>query len=234
VHVGGVVAMSRSDPAVRLRDYRTAITWWDGLPASAGLDSIAVCENSGCRILREDGSDWNRIEVLSWDGQDFDRALGKGFGEMETLRTAIAKLAGDWQGHDWIIKCNGRYRVPSVVRFCRYLRQHPDLALVADMTRNQSWCDSRFFAARLACWQSHILPTGQRINDTAGYYFEHALAAAAHRLMADGGRFSLLPFIPAIHGASGSMGHDYHAPQVILKQLLKRMLYPLKRTAFRV
>lgn len=234
VNVGGVVAMSRCDPEVRLRDYQTAIAWWDRLPPASGPDTITVCENSGCPIRRPDGSDWSRVRVVFWNGQNFDRALGKGYGEMNTLLSAFDHHSAEWAPQDWIIKCNGRYRVPSTSSFCRYLRRHPELDLVSDMSRSFSWCDSRFFAARLACWRAYILPTAPRINDSAGVYFEHVLAAAAHTLMAQGGRFSLLPFVPDICGASGSMGHSYQSPRAMLRHTLKRWLYPLKRAAFRV
>ena len=172
--------------------------------------------------------------MIAWNGQGFDRRLGKGYGEMQTLNTAIDRLAADWSDNDWVVKCNGRYRVPSAPVFCRHLKSLNKVSLVADMTRNLTWCDSRFFAARLNCWRSHILPRGGGVDDSARMYFEHVLARSAHALMAEGGQFDLLPYMPSIHGVSGSMGHNYFSPRSFFRHKLKALLYPLKRAAFRV
>lgn len=235
VDVGGVGQMQRSDPGVRLRDYQKALAWWDGQEGPEAPASVTVCENSGTDIAPAGGGAWRRLRVCSWPGQDFPRHLGKGHGEMQTIATALARHADGWNDEDWLVKCNGRYTVPSVGRFCRHLRGLAEVSLVADMTRDLQWCDSRFFAARVSCWRRHIVPMLPRIDDSRpGAAFEFALAQAAHALMAEGGRFALLPFIPRIIGVSGSMGHSYRSPGPALKLALKQLLYPLKRAAFRV
>lgn len=234
VDVGGVGLMQRSDPSVRLRDYQQAIAWWDRLEGADAPDSITVCENSATMIAPSNGGEWQHVRVHSWPGQNFPRHLGKGYGEMQTISTALTDHGSSWEDNDWLVKCNGRYTVPAIKRLCRHLRNLDDIALVADMTRNQTWCDSRLFAARVSCWKKYIIPTLPRLNDSTGSAFEYALAQAAHALMANGERFALLPFIPRIIGVSGSTGHNYRSPFPVIKLAIKQLLYPLKRAAFKV
>lgn len=230
----GVVNMHRADPSLRLSDYRSACSWWNTAFASSGLESITICDNSNHLIAPGSNTEtWGNIVSLTWDGQGFDRSLGKGYGEMQTIKAAFERLGPQWGSRDWVIKCNGRYRVPSINRLCKFIQDSDSTDLIADMSRNLSWCDSRFFAARVQCWNDALIPFGERLNDSIGFYFEHGLACAAHELMAQRKGFNLLPFAPKILGISGSMGFSYNSSFALLKQWAKRRLYPIKRAAFR-
>jgi hypothetical protein len=205
IRPGAVVALSRSDPTVRLEDYRRALAKWIRVRE---IDGVVFCENTGAdlssleaMVPRASGS-CPEVEFLSFHGQDFDPSFGKGYGEMGIIRHAVDN--SDLLARSRIvIKVTGRLFVPNIARLARSAFESEGVDLVCDLRRNMTSADSRVFCATRRFLQDYLLPYSNIVNDSQGVYFENALARAAHRAMADG---RLCAFPPRPHRMEGVAG----------------------------
>jgi hypothetical protein len=225
--------MQRNSIEDRLKDYVEALVWW---LRDSPAKHIVVVENSGydLSVLRQverdnAGHNGKIVEFISFDGQDFPRHLGKGYGEIVSLRQAVesSRLLAECGR---FVKVNGRYCVTNIDCFIEAVASGGDI--VCDLSYNLCYSDSRVFGGTLEFLRDYLLKEGQLVNDTEGIYLEHALARAAHRALADGKVWSLPPCLPAIHGISGTFDKPlesrwYHV-------LHNKIRYSLKRAMFRL
>lgn len=229
IDVKGISHMERSDAHVRLADYKGALISWLRNPA---VDSIVFVENSGYDLneLREIVANHDKckisVEFLSFDGQDFPRNLGKGYGEMIALQYAV-KHSEILAKTRKFIKVNGRYYVPNIDKIINYFSTYSDLDVMCDFSRRISWSDSRVFAGNFRFLNDYLCSTLDLINDSVGVNFEHVLARAAHRAIADGRNWSLLPCVPRLQGIYATGNIPYK--NSIHRMLAKELFYWVKR-----
>jgi len=215
IDVRGVPSLARSDPLERLSDYRWALERWVRCRA---IDSIVFVENSGYDteslqgVAREPTA--TNVEFLSFDGQNFPRNLGKGFGETLNLEHALDRSAtlasndGDWL----IMRSNGRNYVENIDVLAEALRGSTDI--LCDFKELLTWGDGRVLGGTVTFFRDYVCPYGRGVNDSNGYYFEHALARAIHRGMADGLVWRPFPERPRLRGFSGTSNRDYAESRV--------------------
>lgn len=190
----------RRDPSVRRRDYRESLAGWRRLMPET---KIVFVENSGADLeafTRE--VDVPNVEWLSLPGAPSAPERGIGYAEAEMMEQAFA-ASRTLREAGLVIKATGRLLMPHAPAFladalARRLDAQTNLA------RNLSFSDSRFVVATPTFWLAHFLPHRHQIDDSAGHFFEHALARAVNRCLADGGRWGLPPLPPAFVGVSGS------------------------------
>jgi hypothetical protein len=222
----GCAFTARADPALRLDDYRRALDRW---LSSRLFTRIVWCENSTWNL--EDLAPQRQaataagieLELLGFDGQDYDRRLGKGYGELGIIAHALdqSRLIA---AADRVIKVTGRYFVRNAAPLVRRLqRAAPDL--ICDLRLNLTVGDARIFAASPACLREDLLPLRPLANDAEGCYFEHLLARAAHLAMGRGRTWELLPMSPRIDGVGGSLDEPMrNSLSKPLRHALKRWL----------
>ena len=220
--------MSTKAGQLHLNDYRTALIRWIQVRE---VDGIVFCEGSGAdlsdlqAIASAAQSQRQQVEFLSFNGQDFDPSLGRGYGEMRIIRHAVehseliarAKL---------IIKITGRLFIPNFASIAKDAARSGDIDLICDLHSNLTSADSRVFCATRTFLQEYLLPYGEIVNDSNGIYFENALARAAHRAMADGRRFSLPTRAPRVNGVDASKNQRISAGMV--KQGMRQLLLSIK------
>jgi hypothetical protein len=225
---GGIVLTARADPAVRLADHLAALERWI---AARSFTRIVWCENSGWPLERisplagqakDAGID---LELIGFRGQDFTPALGKGYGEMGILAHAFAhsRLLAEG-GH--VCKASARYfvRNASVLRRAFEAAEPPDVC--CDLKKDLTVADSRWFGGSAAFFRTHLLPLRTMINDSAGIYFEHALARAATAALGAGMRWALPASLPRITGITGSTDLPIRlSASKVLRHRLKRALF---------
>lgn len=211
VEVRGVVYMERRDPVLRLGDYKRALKAWLSTP---NVPPIVFAENSGYpndelqAVVREHENARHPVEFLSFDDNNYPRTLGKGFGELRTIRYALdnSRLIG---ADTLVVKVTGRHYVPNV----NDVIVRPDPANVVDvycdLRGNLTWADTRLFCAMPGFIREYFLPMEEAIDDTAGVTIEHALGRAAHLAMSKGRRWSMFPHAPVIRGISGTADFTY-------------------------
>ncbi|HEY5993158.1 MAG TPA: hypothetical protein VIU46_01005 [Gallionellaceae bacterium] len=208
IDVCGVAFTERSDIETRHKDYQIALRKW---LKNRYVGRIVVVENSGYdlaalkQIVAEEKSG-KQVEFISFFGQDFPRHLGKGYGEAQ----ALARVASDSRllgSSGSFIKINGRYYVPNAHRFLEQL--NPDVDVMTNLSKGLTWSDSRVFGGSSKFLKDYLCPEGRRVDDSASFFFEHALACATHRAIADGLNWVLLPCTPHIDGMSGTANSLY-------------------------
>jgi len=139
--------------------------------------NIVFVNNSGEDIRSKVGDCKGRIEYLSFNGNDFDRKLGKGYGEFMILQYAF-QHSKFIQQSQYIIKITGRLIVENISKVILL----NDVILCCPKNKiygikNDDTCiiDSRCFVASKEFFVDLFLAKGNLINDTNGYYFEHLL-----------------------------------------------------------
>jgi hypothetical protein len=230
IECGGTPLVERQKASVRESDYLWAIKGW---VQTEEYDTLIFCENSGAPLQRieECAISFNKFQhkliFLSCDKNAGARKKGKGYGEMEIIRHAIDSVP-DLEPGQLIVKVTGRLRAYNASQLLRELAgSGMDIACL--LRRNLSEADSRLFGITVKCAREQLLPRQETIDDLEGRFFENALADAVHATILSGGRWSLLPCEPFLHGFSGSSGIRFgfspfeRAKKMLRHQLAKRL-----------
>jgi hypothetical protein len=225
IDVRGIANMERSDVRLRLDDYLRALGRWLDDP---WVRNIVVIENSGypldelqALVLRHPSG--KQVEFLSFDGQDFPRSLGKGYGETITLRHAL-EHSQQLRRTDHFLKANGRYYISNVREVLSCMA--PTTSVFCNITKSLSYSDSRVFGGDRE-FLAYFCKEGARIDDAVGFWFEHALARAALHAIADGRSWQFIRRLPVIEGYSGTLNRLYTEPRWRLR--LKGLGHSLKQ-----
>lgn len=205
--------VARIDVGERLSDYRSGLAAWLGR-----LDrhwSVLFVENSGFPLDEvEQVAARSAVPVHFWQYVESAgvTAQGKGAGEAAMLDRVVG--SGHLDGHDWVVKCTGRLSVVNAGRILPPAPKEP--AFSAPLRPDLTYADSRLFAATPEALRRYFRGLGADVDEPAGRYFEHALARAMHRGMADELRFVPLAELPLFTGVSGSTGARYGSRRAAL------------------
>lgn len=207
IEVGETPNVVRADVDIRFGDYVTSLRKW---LKQSRFKKIVFVENSGfdARLISESISSVVTdadIEILSFDGSDYEPALGKGYGEKEIIKYAMSnsRLLDQCDG---FVKVNGRYFVAQLDCLISLLPVNMDI--FSDLRPCFDYSDSRVFYCSKRFYSSFLEPALDGIDERIQFYFEHALAKAIMSSIKVGFRFRLMPPIE-IDGFSGSQGHSH-------------------------
>jgi hypothetical protein len=220
----GVIFMQRNNPLVRENDYIESIKKW----LENTTYPLVFCENSGYSLHKIEKiikSYLNReTEILQFDGQDFPREVGKGYGELLTIKYVIQHSTLS-KHYDYVIKVNGRYFIKNIKKIAEVLVRNHDIYVMADLKNTLEYSDSRVFAFKIAFVLDYLSQFHELINDSAGFYLEHALARAVLRAISDGYKWVPLPAQPTIIGYSGTFNTPYRASKIrrLTGEIIKRV-----------
>ena len=198
---------------------------------------IVFCDNSGEDIseLSQFGGS-NRIELLSYYGNDYDKTLGKGYGEFNIIKYAFGN-SRFIKGSSNTIKVTGRLTVGDlneVKRLKDMMIPRQRRFVLASMDSRHKECDSRCLFADNDFYVRYFLMQENKINDSKGYYFEHLLYDTIKDLPSDYVVSDfMLPLV--INGVSGTSGRIYNAkPMEYEKKLVEiRNLCEFKKQQFK-
>lgn len=228
VTVGDICLTARTDPKVRLADYKSAFSKWLADPS---VETLVLVENSGFDLSEfEDiakSRKPNQVELLSFICEPFDGRLGKGYGEILCLEHALQHSKLLQRSHQFL-KASGRYYLRNARALLEFLSQHPELDVMCDLTRNLTWADSRAFGGKIEFLRRYLMPLRESINDSEHVFFEHALARATHQAMADARQWAMPPQSLDVNGVSASSNLSYEVNP--LKSFARRALHRVKRT----
>ncbi|WP_157579274.1 hypothetical protein [Spirosoma montaniterrae] len=208
VNPNGMVLTEIQDTEVRKRQYIESIKFW----LKKVSFPIVFVENSNNDLSdyfsNEIGS--GKIEILYFNGNNYDKRLGKGLGELNcieyaTLNSSIIKNAG------FVFKVTGRYKVINFHTFLSDYESHPDVDIMVDFKWNLTFCDSRFFGFKPSFVADYFSSYKETLNDSTGVYLEHALSKAALTAIANTYTFRPLITLPRIEGYSASSGTQYNS-----------------------
>lgn len=227
INPGSIFNTARSDPILRLDDYKSALQKWC---ACSGDVSIVFCENSGYELIeliniaQENSRSGKEVEFLSFNGQDFPAHLGKGYGEMRIIRHALenSKII---EPDSIVIKVTGRLFVKNNLELIQRLVL-PDMTDVyCDLRFNMSSSDSRVFCATGLFFKKYLLPRSEHVNDSTDDIFEKVLAKSIHSALADGLKWSMLPTTPWMIGIAATSNQPIpdSRMRVLARDLFRRI-----------
>lgn len=194
---------------------------------------ILFVENSGYDISSSFRNEirQGRMEVITYEGNCFDRSLGKGYGEGLIVRQALAQSKWMKSGNAVVIKVSGRHVVKNintieriVSLFC--LHKH---YVACDINTKTRGANSDMFIATsdfFSLFDNYI----ERVDEAKGIWFEHVLYQAIVEYCKSGGNFVYLPLPLNQIGMSGSMGTTFRSPNFVLKvsHLIKFFMYKIR------
>lgn len=196
------------DAELRKNQYVEAIRFWTKL---SGITVVFV-ENSSADLSSyfQKEIETGLLELLSFNGNEFDRSLGKGYGELKCLEFAY-RNSRFIKYADFVFKSTGRYKLLNFSSFLDTYTTDPNVNLLVDFKWNLTFCDSRFFGFAPAFIPDFLLKFESIVNDSKGIYFEHILCKAALTAIANDYIFKPLATLPRIEGYSGSSGAKYNS-----------------------
>lgn len=150
-----------------------------------------------------------RLEYLTFKGNKY-KSRGKGYGECEIIEHALkhSSIIGN-KKHLRIVKITGRLVVKNIKHVvCVHSLCFPQKAVLCAINSDLSFPDSRVVMASKSFFLK-LIEMKCKINDTIGYYFEHALLDT----MVKEKKYPYSPFFiqPDIVGISGSTGEIYES-----------------------
>jgi len=198
--------MKRDNPLIREMDYLVALQQYCKLKIP-----FVFCENSDYDLTNIkqllERTCTIPYEVLQYEGQDFPRTKGKGYGEMQTLSFAIlnSKIIDN---SVYIIKINGRYFIKNIRNIISKLKGN-NVDVYADFSKNLTFADSRVFIFTKDFFSNFFQKRLKTIDDSKNIYFEHVLANAIHESILNGSVWNMLPESPILIGFSGTNNSKY-------------------------
>lgn len=194
------------DKEVRRTQYIEAIRFWLGHVNFP----IVFIENSGNDLSAGFAKEIaeGRIMMYSFDGNNYDRALGKGYGELSCIEAAYEKFE-KLRNATFVFKVTGRHKVLNFHTYVKQVQEDDKIDLLVNFYGFLKNCDSRIFGFVPRFIPDYLVKTKGLLNDTKLFFFENALAAAALEALAGEYHFKPLIELARINGSSGSLGFNY-------------------------
>jgi hypothetical protein len=194
------------DKEVRRKQYVEAIRYW----LEHVNFPIVFVENSGYDLspgFQKEIAE-GRIMMHTFDGNNYDRTLGKGYGELNCIEIAYEQFER-LRNAGFVFKVTGRHKVLNFPTYVKQMQDDADAHLLVNFYGFLKSCDSRIFGFVPRFIPEYLVKRKDSINDTKMVFFENALSAAALEAIADSYNFRPLIELARISGSSGTMGINY-------------------------
>ncbi len=195
----GINRLERRDAGVREEDYYRSIKAWMEL----GI-RIVFCENSDYQSEKISDLFENYTgycEYLKFQADINITEKGRGEAEILSFCYSNSRILAE---SDFVVKCTGRLHAENFSHIIKKVPEEGFSFVYADLLRNMTWANSMFFMYDRRFYAEYLKKYLEKIDEAGFVYFEHALARAIHASMADGFRFSLLPYPVEFSGYHGS------------------------------
>lgn len=207
VNPRGMSHTALQDPVVRAKQYRQALDFYikeTNLP-------IVFCENTmyDMSVDYKQYIDSGRLEFLTFDGNNYDKQRGKGYGEAVIMKYAV-EHSNLIRNSKYIIKITGRLIVTDIKR----ISSSPLLCLNNLFRSNikEKFISTYLFVARPQLLQKFVNKYQELIweNSPTNDLIEHHWFRALTR-DSDFNDTTYVPFfqIPKVAGVSGTTGERY-------------------------
>lgn len=220
VNPKGMLFTQLQNPQIRLQQYKETLKWY----LENISEKIVLVENTLCDFSN-DFSDFiaaGRLECLTFDGNSYDRKLGKGYGEALIIKTALEQ-SKILRKCDIIIKITGRLKVKNINRLIHDIKNHNTIYANTDLRNGHVFCYSALFISPKEFLNNYFLPKINRLDDSEGYFFEHLLYDSMIQWKKEGGKHTEFKQPLIIDGVSGTSGERYMNSThfIYLKSFLK-------------
>lgn len=203
VNPNGMCYTALNDVEERRRQYYIALDFYlrvTNVP-------VVFIENTNCDI----GKDYKtyieagRLECFTFNGNDFDKSLGKGYGEALIINEAFRR-SSFLNRYRYVVKITGRLIVRNINHILSSRILCFDNIFRCDLRPNDFlW--SMVFVIKASTLNRIFRENINQINDSEWKLFEHVL----YRAMYEDKKTIAVPFIqsPIIEGISGSLNEPY-------------------------
>ena len=219
INPDGMAFTKLQNPEIRKAQYLEAIKFY----LQETSNKILFIENSNTDISSEFVNEEykQRLEFIVFAGNNYDKKLGKGYGEMLILKYAF-KHSNFINEASTICKITGRYKILNIVRLLIHY-QKCQCDLMVDLLNQMKYSDSRIFMAKKMFFEEYLFKLEDEVNDSKGFYFEHALKNAVLLSLMDNRDYLPFKYLPRIVGTSGTDDINYnHSFFKWIKQYLKK------------
>lgn len=200
INPNGMIFTKLQDQIARRKHYIDSIKFY----LLKTSNPILFVENSGVDISEEFKMeiDTGRLEILTFDGNNYDKSLGKGLGEMMIMKHAI-KHSKFFEISEVVLKITGRYKILNIEKFLKNSEVVQNFVSI-DIIRSFSIAESKFFICQKNFIEDFLIKYEFALNDSIGFYFEHALLNASFDAFKENYKFTTLPEYPRFSGIFGS------------------------------
>lgn len=203
VNPGGMSYTQLQSPEIRKKQYIDALCFY----LEKTSYPIVFVENSGSDFSSDftEYINSSRLEYLTFQGNNYDKSLGKGLGETNILRYAL-KNSLLIKKCKYLIKITGRLKVNNISHFAtsKWLLLHN--VFRCDLLKS-GYAQSMVFISSPKVLIKLLNNGFDSINDSLGIYFEHCL----YESLRNSKRTIIIPFAeaPVIDGYTGSNNDKY-------------------------
>jgi hypothetical protein len=168
VNPNGMILTQLQDVEIRKMHYIESVRYWSNVPNIY----IVFVENSNTDLSKELKAIvvQNKFEFLTFNGNDYDKNLGKGYGELKCLEYAVLHSKFIKEA-DFIFKVTGRYKVLNFQSFINAFYKEPTINLLIDFKLNLTFSDSRFFGFAKKFIFDYLMKYEFILNDSQGVIF---------------------------------------------------------------
>lgn len=184
VNPNGMAYTALQDKDIRLKQYITAINWY---LANTELPIVFV-ENTNFDILPflDIQAIGERLECLTFNGNEYDKNLGKGYGEGLIIKYAL-KHSRFLKKDSVIIKITGRLILTNISKLIHdyNIECRGSSLIMCDVNRKLTVAFSRVIFMPFVFATDYLAMEVGKINDSRNYDFECALATAIAKSITD-------------------------------------------------
>ena len=231
---GNIINSSRSDIQLRINDYYHAIKKW---LETNSISKCIIIENSGYNsekmnslFLNYSSNNTSKtLEFLQFNGQNFDRNLGKGFGVYRSLLYLIENSELFSINSKFAI-VTGRYYLTNFEKIVMF----SNAEIISDFQKKLTYAFNPLLLCSKLFITDYLIKELPNSNDSYGIHYEHCLAKAVHKAIADGVTWDLPKQVPLIEGISGTTNMPYyknffHKKIILLYSKLKYFIFSFSR-----
>lgn len=228
VNPRGMAFTKLLDVETRKNQYIDSLKFW---VRTAGIPVIFV-ENSNFDLsdfFKEEIAS-GKLEIMQFEGNDYSRQLGKGYGELLCLEHAYQQNERI-RNASFIFKATGRHRVLNFQSFYQQYVDNKEVEILVDFFRFLEFCDSRFFGFKPFFIPEYLLKYKEMVDDSKWIFFENILAKATLQAVINYCVFRPLKHFPRIKGSSATLGITYNSSY--LYWLKNNMVHRMKYFSFK-
>ena len=209
INPGNMPDLIRKDIIMRLDDYKKSFEFWLN---NSNIKKIIFIENSNSDLsffheLAKKHKD-KEIEILSNNlNSDFDKSLGKGYGQYLCLRE-VFKNSQLVKNVNYFIDVTGRHCVINFDAILEDINSNKS-DIYINLSNNLKFSDANIYAGNKDFFLNYVLPETSKTNDKDGNIFENCIAKAVLKAVSNGLSLSKTPIYPIIDGYIGTNGKEY-------------------------
>ena len=231
INPAGIINSNRNNLSDRIKDFEKSLPFWLNLNF---FKNIIIVENSGYKgdLFKKyinKSKNKKKIELVIYDGQNFNRKLGKGYGAYQQV-SRVLKYSKNAKKSEYFVLVTGRYVIKNIKKILFGVKSD----IMCDLVRNLTFATGMVTFASKSFVVKYWLKFMSKTNDSQGRSGEHQQAKAVLRAISEGYSWQLPSEHTQIDGISGFANIPYvrnNFYELILKYYfyLKKFVFEFRR-----